>query len=556
MLRSKEDIQKFADDFKTLDSIYHRHDVRSDTMLYVDNSYGELIPFFNVKSRKIMYTNVSNRDVLKEGLLKSKILNSKVREIDLNDEEQLQLRYGIVFVNCSERLVKTCADRVQLNGILITTSKFDMNDESSITRFSKLCAMDGFHVYRRVDCAFRVKSGNLFESFIPMENKIKYKCTSDVDISLRAFRLDRNKIRLCGLVLDNTHVSCEVEVEVYSLDASQVCKFTHELSEPMITQRDYEVPFEVCAKGTDHAQDHAQKIPKVICQTLNENMTSSMHFKTILNIQMLNPEYSYEFYNNQERRRFIAEFYNSEVLDTYDGLVSGAFKADLFRYCWLYKQGGVYVDCKMIQRVPFSAIIDPGDVFFLCEDRIPNAYQNCLIGAQGQQKDILRCVIECVKRFKAKIHHKVSFGSLYHTGPYLFHSCMKHHATKAAFRGPFRDLTYSRTGIYCQKTGELLFNVWFKDYYQNYRKIHGRKIWSQDWAEGNIYYSDKFDIENTDQYSIRIHPSELKSISNVEDIRFVYEEGGYVFNNLRDDLRCQLFDENEHIDQTIIVGKK
>ena len=133
---------------------------------------------------------------------------------------------------------------------------------------------------------------------------------------------------------------------------------------------------------------------------------------------------------------------------------------------------------------------------------------------------------------------------------------MKEHATKAAFRGPFRDLTYTRTGIYCKKTGILLFNVWYKDYYQNYRKIHGKNIWSQDWAEGNIYYSKRFNIENCEQYSIRIHPSELTTLSNLEEVKFVYKDGGYIYNNIKDNLRCQLIDEYQHLDQPILVEKR
>ena len=549
MLKTKEDINQFVDVFKTMDSIYHRYKVRAGKVMYIDSSHGELIPFFNLKSEQILYCNTSRGDVLKNGLLKSKVLNEKVNEFDFEDEQFSSVKCGLVYINCNERVVKKFADYVELNGILISTFDIDLNNDSVFKHFSHISTINGLHVYKRNDCPFYVKSGNLFDKHIPIGNEFKYKCTSDVDVSLNIFKMGENRIRVCGLIMDSNS-SCQVEVEVYSADSSEVSKFILSLDKPMLCQAEYEVPFGVHAK-----MDTFQEIPKVICQTLNENITSSMHFKTILNVQMLNPQYSYEFYNSRDRRQFISQFYNSDVLDAYDGLVSGAFKADLFRYCWLYNNGGLYVDCKMIQRVSFSDIIDPEDVFYLCEDRIPNAYQNCLIGAKSKQEDILQSIFECVKRFKAKIHHKVSFGSLYHTGPYLFYSCMNKHATKAAFRGPFRDLTYTRTGIYCKKTGLLLFNVWFKDYYQNYRKIHGKKIWSQDWAEGNIYYSKRFNIQNCEQYSIRIHPSELSTLSNLEEVKFVYKDGGYIYNNMKDNLRCQLIDEYQHIDQPILVEK-
>lgn len=549
MLRTKQDLNKFVSSFNALDSIYHRYNVCSDKVMYVDNSYGEFIPFFNVKPHKeILYCNILHGNIFREGLLKSEILHSKVHEFDLEDNKLTDIRCSILFTNCSnDRLLDKMMDHVELYGTLITT--FECNLEN-LKGFTKVSNTDELYVYKRVDRPCYVKSGNPFEKRIVIKNQFKYKCTTDVDVSLNIFRIDASKIRVCGLIMDSSS-SCAVEVEIQSMDCSKNVKFLFQLNKPMLCEAEYEIPFEI--HEIQAKDDVKQKIPRCICQTLNENITSSLHFKTVLNIQMLNPQYTYEFYNNRDRRQFISECYNDEVLNTYDGLVSGAFKADLFRYCWLYKKGGIYVDCKMIQRVPFSKIIDPEDEFYLCEDRIPNAYQNCFIGAKGKQEDMLKSIVECVRRFKEKIHHRVSFGSLYHTGPYLFYHCMKNHSTKAAFRGPFRDLNYVRTGIFCKKTGELLFNVWFKDYYKNYTKIHGKKIWSQDWAEGNIYYSDKFSIENCDQYSIRVHPSE--SISNLEDLRFVYKDGGYVYNNLKNNLRCQLFDEYQHIDQPIIVEK-
>ncbi len=548
MLRSKEDINQCVERFGVLDSIYRRHNIRGDKMMYVDDSYGEFIPFFHVKSHEqIHYCNTLRQNIFKEGLLKSKKLRSKVHEFELGDENVPRIKCGLLFINCtSDRLVSGMIDNVELGGMLITT--FECKSDNLMRGFTKASCMDGLHVYKRVDCPFHVKSGNLFDKHVVMKNKFEYKCTSDVDVSLNIFRVNENRIRVSGLMMDDSS-SCQVEVDIYSIDSSNNVRLLFELNRPILCETEYEMPFEIGAKH-DVVE---QFIPRVICQTLNENITSSMHFKTILNIQMLNPQYSYEFYNGRDRRKFISEYYNKDVLDTYDGLVSGAFKADLFRYCWLYKSGGIYVDCKMIQRVPFSEIIDGEDTLYLCEDRIPNAYQNCLIGAQGRQGDMLRSIGECVRRYKLKINHRVSFGSLYHTGPYLFYHCMKEHATKAAFRGPFRDLTYSRTGIYCKNTGLLLFNVWFKDYYQNYTKIHGKKIWSQDWAEGNIYYSDKFNLENCEQYSIRVHPSE--SVSNLQDLKFVYKDGGFIYNNLKNNLRCQLFDEYQHIDQTVMVEK-
>ena len=56
-------------------------------------------------------------------------------------------------------------------------------------------------------------------------------------------------------------------------------------------------------------------------------------------------------FNDVDCREFIASEYPPDVLMAYDLLIPTAFKADLWRYCILYKYGGVYLDSKL-QVVP------------------------------------------------------------------------------------------------------------------------------------------------------------------------------------------------------------
>ena len=52
-------------------------------------------------------------------------------------------------------------------------------------------------------------------------------------------------------------------------------------------------------------------------------------------------------FNDAACREFIAREYPPDVLFAYDRLIPTAFKADLWRYCVLYKYGGVYLDAKL-----------------------------------------------------------------------------------------------------------------------------------------------------------------------------------------------------------------
>ena len=60
----------------------------------------------------------------------------------------------------------------------------------------------------------------------------------------------------------------------------------------------------------------------------------------------------YYLYNDADCRAFIRSAFPPDVVAAYDRLIPTAFKADLWRYCVLYKFGGVYLDIKYRWGVP------------------------------------------------------------------------------------------------------------------------------------------------------------------------------------------------------------
>lgn len=65
------------------------------------------------------------------------------------------------------------------------------------------------------------------------------------------------------------------------------------------------------------------------------------------NIKKQNPEFECKLYNNSDCIQFLKDNYDKDVQDAYNKIIPGAFKADLIRYCILYKKGGIYLDAKM-----------------------------------------------------------------------------------------------------------------------------------------------------------------------------------------------------------------
>lgn len=114
--------------------------------------------------------------------------------------------------------------------------------------------------------------------------------------------------------------------------------------------------------------EYTQLIPKKIYQTWkNKNLDMELQ-NTVDSIIEKNPEYQHYLFDDEDIENFIEEHFDEDVLFAYKNLIPGAFKADLFRYCVLYIEGGIYMDCKMISNIPFRQFIKEDDTLILVDD--------------------------------------------------------------------------------------------------------------------------------------------------------------------------------------------
>jgi len=62
-----------------------------------------------------------------------------------------------------------------------------------------------------------------------------------------------------------------------------------------------------------------------------------LHMKNNVDkLQQDNPEFKYYLYDDNMSRNFIMEYFDNEIVYTFDKLKPGAFKSDLWRLCILY----------------------------------------------------------------------------------------------------------------------------------------------------------------------------------------------------------------------------
>ncbi len=116
-------------------------------------------------------------------------------------------------------------------------------------------------------------------------------------------------------------------------------------------------------------------IPKKIFQTWETNKVSLGMYDAIYTWIDKNPDWEYHFFDEDGRRNFIKDNFPKKVLDTYDILIPGAYKADLWRYCVLYIHGGVYCDIKMALLSALNEIIVEDIEFLSIKDKDRSKYE-------------------------------------------------------------------------------------------------------------------------------------------------------------------------------------
>lgn len=101
-------------------------------------------------------------------------------------------------------------------------------------------------------------------------------------------------------------------------------------------------------------------IPKDIYVTWYTKKLPPKMKENVEYIKKTNPDFTVHVYDDADCRGFIKNHFDKDVLEAYDALLPGAYKADLWRYCVLYKKGGVYMDIKLrpVNGFRFNTMLD------------------------------------------------------------------------------------------------------------------------------------------------------------------------------------------------------
>jgi mannosyltransferase OCH1-like enzyme len=109
------------------------------------------------------------------------------------------------------------------------------------------------------------------------------------------------------------------------------------------------------------------KIPNIIHQTFISSKLPVEIINIIINNKKICSNCEFKFYDDNDCDNFIKNNFDEKIYNAYKSInnVYGAMKADFFRYCILYKIGGIYLDIKSVIKIPIFKIINKDDICLL-----------------------------------------------------------------------------------------------------------------------------------------------------------------------------------------------
>ncbi len=200
-----------------------------------------------------------------------------------------------------------------------------------------------------------------------------------------------------------------------------------------------EIPNKVEVKDNTLRQT---KIPKRLVRSFATNKVSALFANAVQSAFTLCPDYEHIFFTDEDCDAFMKAEYAGEVYDAYRTLVPGAFKGDLWRICYLYKYGGVYLDLNKTLMMPLSRVINGNYDLVTTIDR-PSCYVwqgffACIAGLPV----VRMCINKIVDNVKKRYY---GWDCLDITGPMMMGKIFKEYYGECV----------NRPGVY-RKRGELI----------------------------------------------------------------------------------------------------
>ena len=205
----------------------------------------------------------------------------------------------------------------------------------------------------------------------------------------------------------------------------------------------------------------------------------------------MTPEFDNEFYSDADCLKFLQENYKDEpnVANSFRSLKPGAFASDFWRYCILYKKGGVYLDVKMELHFPLSDILTKYPKIFIgnipfdpaSPDNPLEQVWNGFMSSPPGNPVFRACIDEIVESCKTQNYRR---DPLDITGPtHLWRMIHKFEPTTFLSSLPFKFMVGRYGVLYDGKD----FLTQYSEYRNNQGKLRKHPHYGEMWGNKQVF---------------------------------------------------------------------
>jgi len=223
------------------------------------------------------------------------------------------------------------------------------------------------------------------------------------------------------------------------------------------------------------------------------------------------------YFTDVQSREHVRAHCGERALAAYDTLVPGSYKADLFRYCILWSDGGVYGDLAHRYHVPLHELVDfERDDLVLARDRL--MYNHHVLAHPGvtpmqisfmaatPRHPLLKLAIdEVIKNVEARYYGR---SELDITGPFLMGRLVSTEAAKPAGEGLLFRLELEEVGNAIASIATGAHVIATKEVQKEVQSslLANRPRYSDLWWRRRVYKGHTLETDSSARHPHHAHP--------------------------------------------------